>query len=752
MTDDGDRSALSADVEFTPNPDDPIPQPGLPLPQSGPMPEDWLSLRRGPISGRYDGGSTASGTWTNILDLRIDVDIRYSADSPVMNRVSGDFFQMAGGSPPPGPLVRFNYIESWIVDDPVVTWSTNKAVITGTVRYWQRTPNPATKVKITVPWSGGAIGPAMVEFRTGATTTASYSCNFRSDNFRNLVLELDYASSANVAPRVPSYDTHSHDNRPGDTPRRTLTIQSAYREAGVGVTIRPERTVIDDSAAGFASWSPAELHDAMESSFSRYTSTWPAWNIWGLQAGTFDSSGVGGIMFDAAAGFGGAGRSPERQGFAVFRNHIWFNDLVTGPPQNQDQAEAMRKFLYTWVHEAGHAFNFLHSWNKSRPSSRSWMNYDWRYDQINGTDKFWADFRFRFDDEELVHLRHGDRASVIMGGDPWASGGHLESPGGSSGESDPDQPLELLLRAKSYFSYMEPVQIEFRLRNRLAVPQSVDVRLDPQYGTTTVYVLKPDGKTVQFNSVMCLYGLPDTRVLAPSTDRAQGPDRYSELVPLTFGKRGFVFDEPGQYQLRAVYSTGGLPAVSNTLVLRIGQPANKDEDRFAADFFSQQVGLTLSFGGSMSPFLATGMETLTEAADRFADDDLGTNVATTIARSVGTDFFGRRISDNQDKMVLCHKADPAAALAATEPALQRCRDTAAQSANITYNDLVTIRSDFHVRNGDPELARQELATLADDLHTRGVNPNVLQDIRAKADAVSGNRRGAKRVKAGSTRG
>ena len=47
------------------------------------------------------------------------------------------------------------------------------------------------------------------------------------------------------------------------------------------------------------------------------------------------------------------------------------------------------------------------------------MNYDWRYDSTNGPDSFWSHFEFRFDDEELVHLRHGNRSAVIMGGDPW---------------------------------------------------------------------------------------------------------------------------------------------------------------------------------------------------------------------------------------------------------------------------------------------------------------------------------------------
>lgn len=70
-----------------------------------------------------------------------------------------------------------------------------------------------------------------------------------------------------------------------------------------------------------------------------------------------------------------ASEEPERQDFAVFRNHSWFSNLVQNP-STQEEPQSMRHFLYTWIHEAGHAFNCLHSWDKSRPSSFSWMNYD----------------------------------------------------------------------------------------------------------------------------------------------------------------------------------------------------------------------------------------------------------------------------------------------------------------------------------------------------------------------------------------
>jgi hypothetical protein len=67
-----------------------------------------------------------------------------------------------------------------------------------------------------------------------------------------------------------------------------------------------------------------------------------------------------------------------------------------------------------------HAFNFLHSWDGNRPDALSRMNYDWKYDNRNGTDFFWGNFRMLFDDKELLCMRPGDRATVIMGGEPRA--------------------------------------------------------------------------------------------------------------------------------------------------------------------------------------------------------------------------------------------------------------------------------------------------------------------------------------------
>jgi hypothetical protein len=89
------------------------------------------------ISGQYDGEMIAPTNGLGFLDLRIDVDKRY-ANSPVMKRVSGDFYQVnkinVPGSP---PKVTRVYRESWIVNEPKVKKLNGKIEITGKVSFWK---------------------------------------------------------------------------------------------------------------------------------------------------------------------------------------------------------------------------------------------------------------------------------------------------------------------------------------------------------------------------------------------------------------------------------------------------------------------------------------------------------------------------------------------------------------------------------------------------------------------------------------
>jgi hypothetical protein len=741
--DDPNLQMQELDAELIPTPDGPIspPRGGLPIPDRVEPSFQWPPWRppsrprRIVASGRYQGGETIFGglLLRSLLELRIDVDSA-SPNVPVMHRVSGDMYRVQPSIWPGSPAQV--YLESWIVDAPQVSAELDQLVITGSVRWWRAGHAPTT-VRIVIQRTFLAPGPAVVTLSEGVRQR-TFTCAKRSPSFRDVELELDVCQSVDAAPILPGYDTHAVADRPPALTQRTLTIEEAYREAGVKLTISPDRTIVDDRARAFASWSPAELHDAMESHYSRFGQPWPAWRLWGLLAGRYDDAAVAGIMFDASAQFGGAGRGPERQGFAVFRNHPWFADLPAGAPSTPAQAAALRQYLYCYVHEAGHAFNLLHSWNKGRPDALSWMNYPQRFDMLHGPGSFWANFEFRFDDQELIHIRHGDRASVIMGGDPWSSGGHLESPPGATMTEIGDAgALELLVRAKRHFEFMEPVSVELRVRNRTAQPVEIDARLTPESGAVALLIRRPDGRVLELAPILCELGSPELRTLAPA-GVDDGTDRYSQSAFIGYHAHGFVFDVPGEYLVRAVYQgLGDVIVPSNTFSLRVGVPTDREQDAFADEYFTHDVGLSLYLNGSLSPFLAKGMETLARAREEFAGSMLGARAAETLGRCAGRSFFRlQEPADEHAKLVQAHKPDPGRQLELTAPALETYRSREDPHLNLAYHRLVRERAAAHAATGDRQAASEELTLLAEDLATRGVNRVVLADIRDAAEGVS----------------
>ncbi len=110
--------------------------------------------------------------------------------------------------------------------------------------------------------NGGFGAGNNVGIHAGLRGSNTYTCTKQSDAFRDLALEVDFCASVAAAPTLPSYNTTWHSTRPGNVDERVLTIEEAYLEAGIEVTIDPNHTVIDDSAAGFSSWSTTSRRHA----------------------------------------------------------------------------------------------------------------------------------------------------------------------------------------------------------------------------------------------------------------------------------------------------------------------------------------------------------------------------------------------------------------------------------------------------------------------------------------------------------
>ncbi|MEU9182582.1 hypothetical protein AB0C90_38370 [Streptomyces sp. NPDC048550] len=273
--------------------------------------------------------------------------------------------------------------------------------------------------------------------------------------------------------------------------------------------------------------------------------------MWQLLATSYVEDGVRGIMFDAGGAF-------QRQGFAAF------HDAIKGEDSRRAQ-------LRTHVHELGHAFNLLHSWQKNLADppqplgpnggfgDRSWMNYVQNYQPPppapGGQAAYWADFPFQFTDSELVHLRHGFYRDVIMGSNPFGVG---------AAEIDVDlfdnpvidnSGLTLELRSNGSFLFGEPVVIEVKLATTDLRGCVTHGRLHPKDGFVTVAIRTPSGEAKVYRPVR-RPGAPDGPGRRPVSDLRECLNRLRQGRLLLPAARPVPTARP---VLRGRRLTGALP-------------------------------------------------------------------------------------------------------------------------------------------------------------------------------------------------
>jgi len=548
-------------------PAQPIPgQPVIPLPPHIPLP-----MR--PVSGRYRSPASSFQ-----LELRVDVDGRRP-----MRRVSGDFYQISGATT--------NYFGSFIVNSPAVSVGPAAVTIRGLGEYTFAAGAPV--VQVTIPRRNIARPPAPATvqfFSTSGAPGTSYHCPFESAYFRTVRLETDCVSDVGT-PVFSSYNTGS---LPSGGPARTLSVVSAFAEAGIQMLPTAGGDVIHIGEAGDARWSDAELHASMERHFTLWRDL-PQWAVWLLVAQLHEyGPGLLGIMFDQ--------RGRQRQGCAVF--HAGLGGVT---PQK------LREQLFTYVHELGHCFNLLHSWQKAlatppgtnRPNALSWMNYPWRY-PLGGEAAFWAAFPFQFDDGELVHLRHAFRNRIIMGGNDFAVGAGLEDTSFLATPLRDVSGLRLEISGPKSLALGEPVVLKLSLSLADGAAKTVHPHLHPNLGAVQVAIRKPDGRVVAYDPIIdhCM-GRAETQI---------GPgEAIEDSAYIGYGHDGFYFDQAGIYQIRAIYpALDGSQVASNILSLRVRHPVTAAEEELAELFFGEAQGMLLALLGSDAESLAGGVKAFEE--------------------------------------------------------------------------------------------------------------------------------------------
>ena len=398
--------------------------------------------------------------------------------------------------------------------------------------------------------------------------------------FRKIGMEAEHEE--NVM-EIPSYEFEG----------KTVTVDSCFVNAGIKLIKAGER---DNIPATISGWDDAQLH-ALMSQFADESLDRRDWLLHLLLLSKAKLTGLLGIMFDT--GVLDLNNLP-RQGVAIFL------DAIAGHPAGTE-----RKSIQTIVHELGHALNLVHRFERevSRADSTSFMNYDWRYLGGNNSNRYWKDFRFTFDEDEIKFMRHAPWLKIIPGGAEFHTIKYWYEGTGGYSPYAPEillSDLELLLSPPPtgpLFGFATPVFLSVSLVNKGSEPINIPgFYLDPKAGFLEILikrqVMTGDSRIIKFKPVISrCYDIGNyiNDILAPGQS-------ISNNINLTFGSAGFTFAEPGNYEITAVLSiySGNYNYVvkSEPLFIRIEYPKSREEELDALKIFNKDVGYYLALGGS----------------------------------------------------------------------------------------------------------------------------------------------------------
>ncbi|MGH8953034.1 MAG: M66 family metalloprotease [Acidimicrobiia bacterium] len=554
----------------------------------------WLKR---PVSGTYRNATPAAGG--SILELRVDVDGRRPQD-----RLSGDLYTQFSFC---GIPITF-YNGSFVVDQVTEAGDSSAIELSGPVRHYANPTKTGDRIEVHIPRVNWFASPAAacVEWYTNGALVRSYLCPKISEYYRKATLEIDRFQGTTFPPTLdPDIDPS-----PSGLPA-SVSIREVFLRSGIDLTVTHDDTLNDpDSADPGSNWSEAELHDLMEDRFDSFSDRLQ-WNLYGVIVPRFGdptyNSGYYGTMFD----WGGwqAGDSFLRQGFAIADDAT--RGRTSGTLYNTADKEN-RLVLQTLIHEAGHAFNLPHTWQRTvddDTGSESFMNYPWGYD--GGETSFWSNFRWEFDDVELIWMRHADRNDVIFGGRDWI--GDNLSVDLSPAFAGP-QPADLDIISPDVFDIGVPVTLELRLENVSDRPLQVVDRLQPEDGLLKVVIERPNGEIVTFvPPVRRLLEPPDPLELAPG-------DAIHTAIGLSFGAKGHHFAEPGSYLIRIFWPCFPLGFVATAIRrIRIAHPLTRGSEELAHLLTSREAAQFLYYGGTRRH--PEVKDQLMGATERYAETD-----------------------------------------------------------------------------------------------------------------------------------
>jgi hypothetical protein len=191
----------------------------------------------------------------------------------------------------------------------------------------------------------------------------------------------------------------------------------------------------------------------------------------------------------------------------------------------------------------------------------------------------------------------------------------------------------------------EPVIVYMELINSGSEPVEVLKKLEPEVGIVKFFIKKQNEETI-FRPYMVVDSLPEKVSLKPGS-------RISGSAKIFYGGKGWTFNSPGNYQIKATYS--GIVKYpdkaieSNTVEVNITGPSSEEEKDEVNLIMGDEQGLFLLFQGG--DHLSKGMKNLEELTKKYPQSELAAYADIALGINYSKDFknFQKREVRKADK-------------------------------------------------------------------------------------------------------
>ena len=265
------------------------------------------------------------------------------------------------------------------------------------------------------------------------------------------------------------------------------------------------------------------------------------------------------------------------------------------------------------------------------------------------------------------------------------------------------------------------MSVELKLKNQTQAPMVVPDMLNPEFGLLELFIRDPRGQVRPYRPLFKSCSQARMVELPPG-------GKLFESVFLAYGRDGFYFEEPGEYQIWAVYGAGGLRLRSNALRIRVAFPQSPEDEEMALWTFGQDQGHVLYMRGA--GHLQAANDQLRQVTERFP--------RTNLARYIHYCFGSSQARGFKD--IVAGEVRPPQ----VEEAIRQLEEARAFSPrwdkhsaldNITHGRAVDLLSDLYRQKDQLKEAKSVLTQTARYFKRMEVKQEVVDNLRARARAI-----------------